>query len=381
MCPPLWVWLFKQKEHRLRNLYKGLRCMQPGSISNQYVNIDLHPMDFWTGETDPSLIQFFTPDTDTNFKIANTALNHEDPVDDPFTWVRAMKHTQDFIPQEMHHQLHQAFSKYLRKSPGGSNTPIFWELVPMYGEDNSLFNSNDQHGFTIQMGATSADGKSAHQLVVMKSENCYHDTLPSVGELMVLVRWMLSGIKNHKHQFGRYHRHERPQLDFPTMVISFLPDARVRVLHGYFDNGQLKVAYTQALNFDAEDYADKMDVLLQWAWPLTDGDTTKPIPLPTIEDDEEGEWDEWEKWELRYREDSEDEFLGESDEEDSTEVDQDLSDCGSEFEEDESDWEDENPSPIEEREEEWRDGEVVMSADIKRKILQKLEEKMGGRKL
>lgn len=126
------------------------------------------------------------------------------------------------------------------------------------------------------------------------------------------------------------------------MVISFLPDARVRVLHGYFDSGRLKVAYTQALNFDAEDYADKMDVLLQWAWPLINGDTTKPIPLPTIEDDEEDEWDEWEKWELRYREDSEDEFLGgeseggESDEGDSTEVEQDLSDCESESEEDES---------------------------------------------
>lgn len=166
------------------------------------------------------------------------------------------------------------------------------------------------------------------------------------------------------------------------MVISFLPDARVRVLHGYFDNGRLKVAYTPALNFDAEDYADKIDVLLQWAWPLTDGDTTKPIPLPTIEDDEEDEWDEWEKWELRYREESEDEFLGgEPEEGDSTEVEQDLSDCESEFEEDESDWEEENPSPIEERDEEWRDGEFVMSADIKRKIIQKLEEKMGGRKL
>lgn len=164
------------------------------------------------------------------------------------------------------------------------------------------------------------------------------------------------------------------------MVISFLTDARVRILHGYFDNGRLKVAYTQALNFDAEDYAEKMDVLLQWAWPLTGGDTTKPIPLPTIKDDEEDEWDEWEKWELRYREDSEDEFLGgESDEGDSTEVDQDLSDCESEFEEDESDWEDEGP--IGERDEEWRDEEFVMSADIKRKIIQELEQKMRGRKL
>lgn len=90
----------------------------------------------------------------------------------------------------------------------------------MHGEDTSLFNSNDQHGFTIQMGATSADGKSAHQLVVMKSEKCYNDTLPSVGELMVLVRWMLSGIKNHKRQFRRYHRHERAQLDFPVSPIT-----------------------------------------------------------------------------------------------------------------------------------------------------------------
>lgn len=168
------------------------------------------------------------------------------------------------------------------------------------------------------------------------------------------------------------------------MVISFLPDARVRVLHGYFDDGRLKVAYTQALNFDAEDYSDKMDTLLQWAWPLTDGDTTKPIPLPTIDDDEEDEWDEWEKWELRYREDNEDEFLGsESDESDSTEADEDLSDCESEFEEEvESDWEDdEGPSPtVEWGDDEWREEEeeFVMSADIKRKIMERLDEKLRG---
>ncbi|KAK4868245.1 hypothetical protein LT330_007443 [Penicillium expansum] len=380
MCPPLWVWLFGQKEHSLRKLYKNLRYMQPGYISNQCCNIDIHPMDFWTGDTDPSLVQFFTPDTDTDLKIANTALNPKNPVDDPFTRAQAMKHAQDFIPQEMHHKLHQAFSKYLRKSPGG--TPIFWDLVSME-EDESLFNSNDKHGFTIQMGATSADGKTAHQLVVMESDNCYHGILPSVGELMVLVRWMLSGIKNHKHQFRRYHRQERAQHDFPTMVISFLPDARVRVLHGYFDDGRLKVAYTQALNFDAEDYTDKMDTLLQWAWPLTDGDTTKPIPLPTIDDDEEDEWDEWEKWELRYREDNEDEFLGsKSDESDSTEADEDLSDCESEFEEEvESDWEDdEGPSPtVEWGDDEWREEEeLVMSADIKRKIMERLDEKLRG---
>ncbi|KAJ5836339.1 hypothetical protein N7447_002365 [Penicillium robsamsonii] len=360
MCPtPPWIWLFEQKEHRLRQLHRELCHLEPGYISNQYTDIEIHRMDFWTGDTDPSLIQFFTPDTHTTFKIANTALDPEDPLDDPFTWAREMKDDQDIVPKEMHHQLHRAFSNYLRKSPGGNKIPICWELVSMR-EEESPFNSDDRHGFAIEKGAISADGKTAHQLVVMKSDECYHDILPSVGELIVLVRWMLSGFKNHKHQFGRYHRHERPQLDFPTMIISFLPDARVRVLHGYYDGGRLKVAYTPALNFDAEDYIEKMDVLLQWAWPFTDGDTTKPIPLPTIEDDEEDEWDEWEKWELRYREDSEDggsELEAEGDSESQFDGD-DESDRG-------------NKNPIEE----WS-CELVMSADIKRKIIERLEEKL-----
>ena len=130
MCPtPVWIWLFEQKEHSLQKLHRELRYMEPGYITNQATNIDIHPMDFWTGDTDPSLIEFFAPDTDTDFKIANTALDPEDPVDDPFTWVRAMKDSQDFTPHEMHHQLYKAFSKYLRKSPGGNKTPIFWDLV------------------------------------------------------------------------------------------------------------------------------------------------------------------------------------------------------------------------------------------------------------
>ncbi|KAJ5958875.1 uncharacterized protein N7479_006025 [Penicillium vulpinum] len=368
MCRPLYIWLFKQKEHRLQKLYNELCDMEPGYITNQFADIDIHPMDFWTGETDPSLIQFFAPDTDTIFKIANTPLDPEDPLDDPFTRARDSKY-QVFVRQEMHHSLHMAFSKYLRKSPGGSKSPDLWSLVSMR-DGESLFNSNDRHGFTIENGAKSADGMTSHQLVVMKSQSCYHEILPSVGELLVLVRWMLSGIKNQKRQFSRYHRHERPQLEFPTMIMSFLPNARVRVLHGYFDGGQLKVAYTQALNFDAEDYTEKMDVLLQWAWPLAEGHTSKPIPLPTIEDDEEDEWDEWEKWELRYREDREEEWSDTDDGGDSTGADQDLSDCESEVdEEDEIDVETKGPI------EEWSD-QPVMSTDIRIKIIKRLDEKL-----
>lgn len=69
------------------------------------------------------------------------------------------------------------------------------------------------------------------------------------------------------------------------MVISFLPDCRVRILYGYFDQGRLKVAYTEAINFDANNYSSKMGVLVQWAWPLVNFDTRKPIPLLTISEE------------------------------------------------------------------------------------------------
>jgi hypothetical protein len=124
------------------------------------------------------------------------------------------------------------------------------------------------------------------------------------------------------------------------MVISFLPDARVRILHGYLDNGgRLQLAYTQALNFDTEDYAEKMDILLQWAWPEVKMDTTKPIPLPLIEEDEE----------LRYAEYSDEESESDlwSDSDDSwtsTEGDYDSSsDCESVTDTDEEDECDEVP--------------------------------------
>lgn len=85
-------------------------------------------------------------------------------------------------------------------------------------EDGDLFNSNDHHGFTIEKGATCADAKAAHQLVVMKIHQCHHEILPSIGELVVLLRWMLCAISEHKHYLGKHHRHERPQHDFPVSI-------------------------------------------------------------------------------------------------------------------------------------------------------------------
>ncbi|KAJ5145956.1 uncharacterized protein N7515_000520 [Penicillium bovifimosum] len=265
MPKPLWKWRYEQKEEFLHAMYQGLSHLGPRYITNELEEFDLHPMDFWTGDTDPSFIPYFFPDTETTSKIANTNINPEDRLDDPFTWAREMKSHEGLDSHKLHHALYAAFSKYLRKSPGGKHQSAWWDAVSMK-EGKSLFNSNDRHGFTIQSGARCVDAKSSHQLVVMKSNQLCHETLPSTGEVVVLLRWMLDATKKHKRLMGRHHRQEQKQYDFPTMVISFLPDARVRILHAAW-----------ALDFDTEDYAEKMDILLQWAWPEVEGDTTKPI--------------------------------------------------------------------------------------------------------
>ncbi|KAJ5576014.1 hypothetical protein N7535_002940 [Penicillium sp. DV-2018c] len=289
MPKPLWKWRYERKEEILLSLYRGLRYLGPGYISNKLRDIDIRPMDFRTGDSDPSFIPYFFPDMETTSKIANSGVNPENAVEDPFTGAREIKSSGSH-PRGMHHALYAAFSKYLRRCSRDRHQSAWWDPVSME-EDQTLFDSNDRHGFTIQSGATCADAKSSHHLVVMTSNKLYHETLPSIGEVVVLLRWMLDATQKHKHLMGPYDRQEQKLHDFPTMVISFLPDARVRILHGYLANdGHLQLAYTQAVNFDTADYSEKMDILLQWAWPEVEGDTSKPIPLPPIYEDEEDGW-------------------------------------------------------------------------------------------
>ncbi|KAJ5562613.1 hypothetical protein N7461_001374 [Penicillium sp. DV-2018c] len=251
MPKPLWKWRYERKEEILLSLYRGLRYLGPGYISNKLRDIDIRPMDFRTGDSDPSFIPYFFPDMETTSKIANSGVNPENAVEDPFTGAREMKSSGSH-PRGMHHALYAAFSKYLRRCSRDRHPSAWWDPV---------------------------------------SNKLYHETLPSIGEVVVLLRWMLDATQKHKHLMGPYDRQEQKLHDFPTMVISFLPDARVRILHGYLANdGHLQLAYTQAVNFDTADYSEKMDILLQWAWPEVEGDTSKPIPLPPIYEDEEDGW-------------------------------------------------------------------------------------------
>lgn len=99
---------------------------------------------------------------------------------------------------------------------------LIWTSFSM--EDNgTLFNSNDTHGFTIEKGAMSSDPTSGAQLVVMKSDSLKDKSSPSVGELLVLVKWMSAAFKlqlHHLSKTSRLRHGERFKLDFPVCLSS-----------------------------------------------------------------------------------------------------------------------------------------------------------------
>ena len=86
-------------------------------------------------------------------------------------------------------------------------------------ENGWLFGSSDTHGFTVEKGATCTDNICGHQLVVMKSNRLEEEHRPSIGELIVLVRWMVAGTEpqmSHLSKRARLEHGERIKLDFPV---------------------------------------------------------------------------------------------------------------------------------------------------------------------
>ena len=126
LLPP-WVWRYKQKQEQICDL---LIMLLHDPSDTRYIDpfekIEVHTMDYMTGETDPSMVEYFTPDIYTEFDIANTTL------DDEFLKTRELnmkKNSEDLDTSNLHHQLYRSFAKYIRESPLGTTPPDVWELT------------------------------------------------------------------------------------------------------------------------------------------------------------------------------------------------------------------------------------------------------------
>ncbi|KAJ5775734.1 uncharacterized protein N7511_000745 [Penicillium nucicola] len=291
---PLWVWLYGEKESRMEDLLWDLEDEDSGALDSYYTTyrIKLHQMDFATGATSSSMVQYYKPDRKTDFQVKNTSLDPKNPKDDMYLSMLEKKNNPDFDGLKLHQQLRKSFSKYITHSPNGRRAGPGWQFInPEEGGD--LYNSNDKHGFIIDQGAASVSASASHQVVIMNSEDCYKINTPSTGEIIVLLRWMLAAVKPQKSKSSissrKYAENCLFQHDIPTMVISFLPDSKVRILYGYFDGGRLRIAHTKAIAFDNDHYEENMDTLLQWTWPIICKDTSKPLPMQTIEESDESD--------------------------------------------------------------------------------------------
>jgi hypothetical protein len=67
-----------------------------------------------------------------------------------------------------------------------------------------------------------------------------------------------------------------------------MPPARARVLYGYLDNEKLKVQATKSYDFNVTNYAERMDSLIRWGFPIINGDTRAAArpPLSSISENE-----------------------------------------------------------------------------------------------
>ncbi|KAJ5317428.1 hypothetical protein N7508_001936 [Penicillium antarcticum] len=266
---PLWVWRYDHNEflieYLLRNLEGGKsRPIQPFPSKD---HVSLHKMDFVTGAIDfvtgatsSSMVQYFKPNRRTEFQIRNTSLDPKNPKDDMYLSMLEKKNSPSFDSQRLHQQLRKSFSKYITHSPNGRTAVDGWQFInPQEGGD--LYNSNDKHGFIIDQGAASVSASASHQIVIMNSEECHNINTPSTGEIIVLLRWMLAAVKPQKN---------KSKLDSRKYAENCLFQHDI-----------------PAISFDDTQYEENMDSLLQWAWPIVCQDTSKPIPMQTIEESDE----------------------------------------------------------------------------------------------
>ncbi|KAJ5574125.1 uncharacterized protein N7459_008552 [Penicillium hispanicum] len=296
---PLWVWHSTQAEGRLQDILARLKCTFDNTLTDKRLKalgIELHDLDFQSGVACCSTRSYFMPRRDGVYKIGNEEIPQSKLRSYGWnSWVGpGTGPGYDLGEQD---DIVIAFEEYAyRLEKEGAQKS--WKAVPHTSSScGDTVVKQGQHRSTVFRGASALGLHQCHRQVWVTSnkDGVRDETRLSVSELIVLVSWMLGGVRRQMKVISKWAqaKYIPPHHVVPTMVISFHPQERARVMCGYFD-GTLKVQFTKFQEFDGFDVVDMRSYLLQWAWPVTCDRTTRFIAsLPPIpENAEDGIIDE-----------------------------------------------------------------------------------------
>lgn len=324
---PHWVWRFKRREEKLGMIMLSLFRSKTDFITDKktkHCGIQLHPLNFKTGETSPSVTPYFEPTEDTLLVRQPACLvqrnkffaaSYQDAASKSRSksLARRDRKLRGALSQELEH--YRLVAKRRRWMPGLKSFNIHEGFDSLITHDDKKPSISIIRSMRIEDGRR---GRQCHQIVHLNSSEYPDPARPSITELQVLISiiWdrmhMEKGKTQMKDKLRRYdasaHRithHVVPVSDkqlpeqfrkkrrltlTQTLIITMFPGAQVRVLYGYFD-GKLKVQYTELQQVTTSNFEDMIGSLLKWSLPTTNGDTTDVVTLPTIpeEDEEEDE--------------------------------------------------------------------------------------------
>ncbi|KAJ5149424.1 hypothetical protein N7448_001002 [Penicillium atrosanguineum] len=321
---PHWLWRHKRSETKLHMILQSLQGSTEDQITAekaQHCGMQLNPLDFETGDTSPFVSPCFAPRDDDSLLIRKTRFQLQKS-----NFFRCCLGTgakyQNKSPRQRNNLLRSALVETFKdyRNIANRSRNIVADLHHYEFDSHSIY-SDDEFGPNLTMNTDRDDGsldraihhngKQANLRVVtsheLRSENhrMRHNhqiitisinerpgALPSITELQVLATQTRQAMR-FERKLGQFNnprnRHSQPRMvkyEFPTLVTTIYRRGYVRVIYGYMD-GTLKIQYTEPQQITVDNFESMMKKLLQWNLPETQGDPTKVVTLPTIQEEEE----------------------------------------------------------------------------------------------
>ncbi|KAK2755017.1 hypothetical protein FQN54_006545 [Arachnomyces sp. PD_36] len=294
---------YERRKRRLKDILSSLDGVSGGYITDkqlQEFGIRVTELDFYSGKTAGSKPAFFMPAAPHVYTVANSGI---DPENDAFAQgcrsKRRKVHGDRGWPEDLL-LAYQAYDRALAEKYAGST----WQasarryiLADPVKRGRWYPIGGESQRFQTEWSEEIWPEKNSHRQLEMTTDDYGLDCRPFVSELIVLVSWMLGGMRGQPSKTlskkgASAKRESKFHMIFPVLVISFLKPARARVVQGYFDEGTLNIQISKCYDFNVPNYIDVMNSLLRWGRPIPQGNTTLEKTLPAVSEEAEDEEEE-----------------------------------------------------------------------------------------